>query len=141
MDEKAVICVNCGSPPASGRAFCQNCGAATDPNAVVCVKCGVSLASSLPGIGFAQASPGTKSKMAAGILGIMVGGFGVHNFYLGYTGKAVAQLLLMIVGIVLACVFVGYFMIMAAYIWGLVEGVMILTGSINTDADGNPLKD
>jgi TM2 domain-containing membrane protein YozV len=79
--------------------------------------------------------------MAAGILGIMVGGFGVHNFYLGYTGKAVAQLLLMIVGIVLACVFVGYFMIMAAYIWGLVEGVMILTGSINTDADGNPLKD
>lgn len=34
-----------------------------------------------------------KSKMAAGLLGIFLGSFGVHNFYLGYTGKAVAQLL------------------------------------------------
>jgi hypothetical protein len=25
-------------------------------------------------------------------------------------------------------------------IWGLIEGVMILTGSINTDANGVPLK-
>ena len=29
----------------------------------------------------------------------------------------------------------------AIYVWGLVEGIMILTGSINTDANGNPLKD
>ncbi|MFA5801589.1 MAG: TM2 domain-containing protein [Thermoleophilia bacterium] len=141
VDEKAVICVNCGSQPASGRAFCQNCGEATDPNAVVCVKCGVSLATSLPGTAFAQTAPGAKSKMAAGIMGIVVGGFGVHNFYLGNIGKAVAQLLLMVFGIVLACVFVGYFLMMAAWIWGLIEGVMILTGSINTDSDGNPLKD
>ena len=25
--------------------------------------------------------------------------------------------------------------------WGLIEGIMILSGSINTDANGNPLKD
>ncbi len=25
-------------------------------------------------------------------------------------------------------------------IWGLIEGIMILTGSINTDANGVPLK-
>ena len=29
-----------------------------------------------------------KSKMAAGLLGIFLGAFGVHNFYLGYTTKA-----------------------------------------------------
>lgn len=35
-----------------------------------------------------------KSKMAAGLLGIFLGAFGVHNFYLGYTTKAVIQLCL-----------------------------------------------
>ena len=35
---------------------------------------------------------GGKSKVAAGLLAIFLGAFGVHNFYLGYTGKAVAQL-------------------------------------------------
>ena len=32
-------------------------------------------------------------------------------------------------------------MVAAAGIWGLVEGIMILSGSINTDANGIPLKD
>jgi TM2 domain-containing membrane protein YozV len=74
-----------------------------------------------------------KSKIAAGLLGILLGAFGVHNFYLGYTGKAVAQLLIT----VLSC---GILSIVSG-IWGLVEGIMILTGSINTDANGVPLKD
>ena len=26
-------------------------------------------------------------------------------------------------------------------IWGLIEGILILTGSMNVDADGNPLRD
>ena len=69
--------------------------------------------------------------MAAGLLGIFLGCFGVHNFYLGYTGKAVAQLLIT----VLSC---GLLWIVSA-IWGLVEGIMILSGSITVDAEGNPL--
>ena len=40
--------------------------------------------------------PNAKSKMAAGLLGIFLGSLGIHNFYLGYTGKAVAQLLITI---------------------------------------------
>ena len=43
----------------------------------------------------------SKSKLAAGLLGIFLGGLGVHNFYLGNTGKAVAQLLLTLVGWIL----------------------------------------
>jgi TM2 domain-containing membrane protein YozV len=74
-----------------------------------------------------------KSKVAAGLLGILLGAFGVHNFYLGYTGKAIAQLLIT----VLSC---GILAIVSS-IWGIVEGIMILTGSINTDAAGVPLKD
>ena len=30
---------------------------------------------------------------------------------------------------------------LAAWIWGLVEGIQILTGSINKDATGRPLGD
>ena len=36
-----------------------------------------------------------KSKIGAGLLGIFLGGFGVHNFYLGYKDKAIAQLFLL----------------------------------------------
>jgi len=74
-----------------------------------------------------------KSKVAAGLLGIFLGALGVHNFYLGYTSKAVVQLLLT----VLSCGALG----VISEIWGLVEGIQILTGSINTDGKGIPLKD
>ena len=47
----------------------------------------------------------------------------------------------MVVGIVTSCIVIGVIPMMAASIWGLVEGIMILTGSINKDAKGNPLTD
>ena len=42
-----------------------------------------------------------KSKIAAGLLGIFLGSLGIHNFYLGYTKKAILQLCLTIGGYVL----------------------------------------
>lgn len=77
-----------------------------------------------------------KSKLAAGLLGIFLGTFGVHNFYLGYTGKAVAQLLITLLSIgMLAWV---------SSIWGLIEGILILasgTGSSwDLDANGYPMQ-
>lgn len=84
---------------------------------------------------------GAKSKVAAGLLGIFLGSFGVHNFYLGYTTKAVIQLVCTIVGYLLCCVGIGVFVVMGIGIWGLVEGIMILVGKIDTDASGNLLKD
>ncbi len=70
-----------------------------------------------------------KSKMAAGLLGIFLGGWGIHNFYLGFTKKAIIQIIVSIC----TCGLGG--------IWGLIEGIMILCGKINTDANGNPLID
>ena len=75
----------------------------------------------------------TKSKVAAGLFGIFFGAFGVHNFYLGYTGKAVAQLLITL----LSCGFLAA----VSSIWGLVEGIMILTANDYKDAQGKILKD
>lgn len=82
-----------------------------------------------------------KSRTLAGILGILFGCFGVHNFYLGYTSKAVIQLCVSIVGLLLSCFVIGTFIVIGIAIWGLVEGIMILAGSINVDAKGVPLKD
>ncbi|HHZ05810.1 MAG TPA: TM2 domain-containing protein [Clostridiales bacterium] len=126
MDNCAAVCVKCGTAAGNGVSFCPNCGAETPMGSVVCTHCGYALPQMI--------DPSTqKSKMAAGLLGIFLGAFGVHNFYLGYTGKAVAQLLISVVSCgILAIV---------SEIWGLVEGIQILTGSINTDSNGVPLKD
>ena len=130
MDDQAAVCVKCGVAKGMGHKFCPNCGVETMEDSVVCVNCGVMLKNN-------NAVPsGTeqKSKLAAGLLGIFLGAFGVHNFYLGYTGKAVAQLLIS----VLTCGFGAA----VSGIWGLVEGILILTGStITADAKGVPLKE
>ena len=127
MDDVATVCVKCGVQKGVGNKYCYNCGSETDSNAAVCLSCGCALNNAVK----ANGVNGNKSKMAAGLLGIFLGCLGVHNFYLGYKSKAIAQLLIS----VLSC---GALAIGSA-IWGLVEGILILTGSINQDADGNPL--
>jgi TM2 domain-containing membrane protein YozV len=126
----AAFCTGCGSNPSSGKKFCWNCGVECQPAAQVCVGCGVALVRQQ--VPAAEA----KSKMAAGLLGIFLGGLGIHRFYLGYTGIAVAQLVLGLAGI-----FTCGITSIASAIWGLIEGIMILTGSINKDAQGNLLRD
>ena len=125
MDPNAVICVKCGCAKGTGTSYCPNCGQATVPGAAACTNCGVALA--------APVSGEAKSKLVAGLLGIFLGWLGVHNFYLGYTGKAVAQLLIT----VLTC-FAGATI---TSIWGLIEGILILCGNIAVDGKGVPLKD
>ena len=94
----------------------------------------------------------SKSKLTAGLLGIFLGAYGVHNFYLGYTKKAVIQVsvtgasivLSFILGITLVglvLVFIPILASMGMGIWGLVEGIMILAGKIDVDGHGIPLKD
>lgn len=127
VTDQAVMCVKCGAQKGVGNNYCPNCGQPTPPGSQVCMHCGIALNAATYG------PVGGKSKVAAGILGIFLGCFGVHNFYLGYTGKAVAQLLITLLTCGIGSIVSG--------IWGFIEGIMILTGSINTDADGNLLKD
>lgn len=72
-----------------------------------------------------------KSKIGAGLLGIFFGGFGAHNFYLGFKSKAIAQLLI-------TCLSFGILYFVSS-IWGVIEGILILVGTIDKDANGNPL--
>ncbi|MET4062006.1 TM2 domain-containing membrane protein YozV [Arthrobacter sp. UYP6] len=71
-----------------------------------------------------------KSRLAAGLLGIFLGGMGIHRFYLGHIGLGVIQL-------VLTLLTFGF-----ASLWGFIEGIMILCGaqSFQRDAKGVPLR-
>lgn len=79
--------------------------------------------------------PQPKSKIAAGLLGIFLGGLGIHRFYLGYTTIGIIQLVLTLV--------VGIFTFGLVGLWGVIEGIMILAGAsyFQRDAQGVPLRD
>lgn len=130
--------------------FCTNCGNKLNLNDTVCSNCGKEIkdrvvreevkAEKVEDKEFTDVksekqnvNPQAKNKIVAGLLGIFLGGFGVHNFYLGYTGKAVAQLLIT----VLSCCMLSF----VSSIWGFIEGILILSGNIDTDANGNKLVD
>ena len=143
MNDLAVVCVKCGAAKGTGAGFCPNCGAAATAGASICTRCGIALAP------MAAAPAGEqKSKIAAGLLGIFLGSLGIHNFYLGYTSRALIQLLVTLLAPIatalLTCGLGAPLGLLAAAgmgVWGLVEGILILTGSINQDAGGRPLKD
>lgn len=140
-------CVRCGKQLNDGDTFCSGCG--TKVGSTRKPEAGPSHeqrgGSSGP-TGGQYPAPGDqelRSKMAAGLFGIFLGAFGVHNFYLGYTGKGIAQACLTGIGLLLSCCTGGisFIMVAAAGIWGLIEGILILCGQIYTDGKGAPLRD
>ena len=100
--------------------FCKHCGSQTSPQAAVCLSCGAATDRAFSGAN-------AKSRVAYVLLGVFLGTFGIHNFYAGYTGKAVTQLLLvLLLGWLIIPVFV-------VWIWSLVE---ICT--VSQDVNGVP---
>lgn len=152
-----MFCTNCGND-VKDQKFCANCGTRVEQNKenvneveeviqttsefdevqnpVVVVENSNNSSNSNTYNNFEQASNveySSKSKVTAGLFGIFLGVFGVHNFYLGYTGKAVAQLLISI----LSCGILA----VVSEIWGLIEGIMILSSKDYKDGQGKILKD
>jgi TM2 domain-containing membrane protein YozV len=70
------------------------------------------------------AATSDKSKVVAGVLGILLGALGIHKFYLGYNKEGIIMLLVSL----LTFGFLAWVM----SIIGLVEGIMYLT---KTDAE------
>lgn len=107
--------------------FCSHCGNAVSPMAAACPQCGHPVATQQatgqpigqpigqPAVGQPLANPyaPAKSRVTAGVLGILLGGLGIHKFYLGKIGLGV--------------VYVLFFWTYIPAIIGLVEGIIYLT--------------
>lgn len=72
---------------------------------------------------------GENKKLMAGILAIVVGGFGVHKFVLGYNKEGFILLGGLLLSFVLMCVFIGFLTMYIPVLIGLVEGIIYLTKS------------
>ena len=158
LPEGSTVCFECGAPQQSPAATptpdttaqnstpvntaptvkCINCGAEIAEGSTVCFECGApqNVAKTTPTATPTQtpnATPVTnmgkaKSKVLAAILAILWGSYGIDQFYLGYVKKGFIRIIVTVV----TC-FIG------GVIWGIVDGVKILNGTINTDANGNPI--
>lgn len=114
VDARAIACPACGVPPRLEKKFCFNCGTNTQANQAICTKCGVSLAGT---------GSGEKSKVVAGLLGIFLGGLGIHKFYLGYGKEGLIMLLVAVLGGIVTLS--GVFWVVA--LLGFIEGIIYLT--------------
>ncbi len=74
-------------------------------------------AASAPASAYSQPVPmpshPPKSRTTYIVLGIFLGAFGAHNFYAGYTGRAVGQLCLSVLTL--------FYLAIASWIWAVVE--------------------
>lgn len=128
-NDQDKYCSFCGEELLPILNHCPNCGEEIDVSMKYCKHCGYEL----PSV-YKQARS-HKSKIVAGILGIFIGGLGIHNFYIGETSKGVIQLCLYFGGI-----FTFGLTSIIASIWGLIEGIFILIGRISLDGDGYPME-
>jgi TM2 domain-containing membrane protein YozV len=100
-------------PKGPDEKYCQDCGAVIRAKAEICPKCGVRQISPQPPAG--MIAPNGKSKTAAGLFAVLLGGFGIHKFYLGQPGWGLIYLL--------------FCWTLIPAIVGLIEGIVLLTMS------------
>lgn len=113
-------CSNCGTENSGYESFCRTCGSMLSNNYQN------QQVQQAPNSGMQQQQiPGADKKILAGILGIVLGAFGIHKFVLGYTTEGVIMLIVSLVGAFLLCGIPTAVM----SIIGIVEGIMYLTKS------------
>lgn len=79
-------------------------------------------------LALAGAAPGTKSKTTAGVLALLLGGLGIHKFYLGFTGPALVYLLVNTIGLLVTWMLL-FIPNTILFLMAFVEGILYLTKS------------
>ena len=122
MATRYVTCPNCHTQNPGVNARCLNCGTA--------MPVAPSPMQQYPQQQGAQI-PGAEKKLAAGLCGILLGGFGVHKFILGYQQEGIILLAVTLVAWIVAFASCGilFFLPLIPGIIGIVEGIIYLTKS------------
>jgi hypothetical protein len=107
------------SPPNSSL-FCAACGNQVVPTAQICTRC----SSPIQRINIDNT---TISRITYILLGLFLGGLGIHNFYAGRTGKGLVQLLLVVCTLGLGALITGP--------WALFDIILV-----TTDGQGRPFR-
>jgi len=119
--------------------YCPYCGQRNDKNLasanpfdIECLKCQKSF-QVIPSLSnkstynqYCQQQKPAKSRIAFIIIALFLGSFGIHNFYAGFAGRGIMQLLLSLFGFIL-CFIPNFFVI----IWIICE-----IAAVDTDSDG-----
>jgi TM2 domain-containing membrane protein YozV len=80
-----------------------------------------------------------KVKIIAAVLSFIFGWWGAGRWYLGDKKIAAVQLGLGLTGLILSVFLIGVPLLLAAWAWGVVDAIMILTDKV-TDAQGHKLR-
>ena len=73
----------------------------------------------------------SKSAGIAYLLWFFLGYLGVHRFYIGATGTAVAQLLLAVIGALTAVILIGFVFIFILAVWWIVD-LFLIPGMVSS---------
>jgi TM2 domain-containing membrane protein YozV len=118
MSDSTIFCTGCGEVMPADAQFCAKCGKrnatlATEPESAQPASGAPHSPTVIPAPTERDYTPGAKSRITAGILGILLGGIGVHKFYLNKVG--------------LGILYVVFCWTAIPAIIGLVEGIIYLT--------------
>jgi TM2 domain-containing membrane protein YozV len=95
------------SKKGADEVYCSSCGEIIKEKAEICPECGVRHRG--------RTGDYDKDRTVAGIFAILLGGFGVHKFYLGKVGQGILYLI--------------FFWTLIPGIIGFIEGILYLTKS------------
>lgn len=121
-------CEYCDNPVPNGATRCPSCGAAmfsdfAEKSSIQSAPAAVMVSSAdnhmHQGSGNEQVIQliGRKSRICYVLLGLFLGELGVHNFYAGFIGRGVAQLLITILSF--------GFLFWLSWIWALIEIIVV----------------
>lgn len=119
-------CEYCENEVPDGVSKCPVCGVpAPDPNTQAAPQGGHEQQAVQQIIYVQQTVTPAKSRVAYILFALFLGGFGAHNFYAGYTGRGITQLLLTVLlcwTIVVPCL---------VFVWIIIEVI-----TVNKDSKG-----
>ncbi|TVP85547.1 MAG: TM2 domain-containing protein [Acholeplasmataceae bacterium] len=112
--------------------YCPKCGRENLDAAVICLHCHAPLNPEK----VIDDDPLARSRLIAGLVAITFGAVGIHNFYLAHYVKGSIQMILFVIVLFLLHPYGP----IAMFVWGLVEGILILLKIINKDGSGRYMK-